>query len=276
MSVTKPHTLAATHRDRLRRLSATAYSGWVWTVFCGVGATLCPLVLILPGPSRRRAAARLAGRAFLGLTGLRPRVDGLDRLPEGPCVLVANHASYLDGILLQSVLPPRFGFVIKREMTRVPLVHLFLRRLGSLFVDRFDTRRGSQDTRRFYRVAAQGEALAFFPEGTFGPHPGVRGFKLGAFQIAARVGMPVVPVAIRGSRWILPSGSWLPRPGRLTIHVAEVAWPARNDRDAATELRDACRERIVELSGEPDELAAKPGESPLAGAAGHAVRASAR
>lgn len=255
MSVTRTRTEDRAPARQPRRLLTGAYGAWVWVAFFGVASTMCTTALILPGTARRRAGARWSGRAFLRLIGLTPRVEGLDRLPEGPCVLVSNHASYLDGILLQTVLPPRFGFVIKREMTRVPLMHLFLKRLGSLFVDRFDTRRGSKDTRQFYRVAAQGEALAFFPEGTFVPRPGVRGFKLGAFQIAARVGMPVVPVAIRGSRHILPSGSWLPRPGRLTIEVAEPVRPDGNDRNAAAELRDACRERIVDLSGEPDTLA---------------------
>ena len=71
---------------------------------------------VLPGLSRRRWLARGTARAFLHLAGMPLTVEGLECLPSGPCVLVANHASYLDGVAFMAALPPRFGFVIKREM----------------------------------------------------------------------------------------------------------------------------------------------------------------
>ncbi len=74
-------------------------------------------------------------------------VKNLERIPAGQCVVVANHASYLDGVVMTAALPPRFGFVIKREMESVPLAGALLRRLGSEFVERFNRHRGGADAR---------------------------------------------------------------------------------------------------------------------------------
>ena len=84
-------------------------------------------------------------------------------------MVVANHASYLDGVVMAAALPPRFGFVIKREMNDVPVAGLLLRRIGSEFVDRFNRHKGGTDARRVLRTAASGHSLVFFPEGTFTP-----------------------------------------------------------------------------------------------------------
>jgi len=86
----------------------------------------------------------------------------LERLPKTPCVVVANHASYIDAIAIVAALPPEFAFVIKKEMVRVPLAGLLLRRLGSQFVERFDRHKGATDARRVLKLAATGQSLMFF------------------------------------------------------------------------------------------------------------------
>ena len=91
-------------------------------------------------------------------------------------MVVANHASYLDGVVMTAALPPRFGFVIKREMNNVPGAGLLLRRLGSEFVERFNRQKGATDARRVLRTAASGHSLMFFPEGTFKPEVGWANF----------------------------------------------------------------------------------------------------
>src|SRR6184192_3231100 len=133
---------------RLATLEAVAlaparlvYSVWIALAFLAVGVAALVLLALLPGVARRRAAARAAARAFLRLAGMPLRVKFLERLPPGQCVVVCNHASYLDGIVLAAALPPRFGFVVKREMAGVPLAGVVLRRLGSEFVERFDRQR---------------------------------------------------------------------------------------------------------------------------------------
>jgi 1-acyl-sn-glycerol-3-phosphate acyltransferase len=203
---------------------------------------------------------RIALRLLLPLSRLPLIVRGTGRLPVArPCVLVANHASYLDGYLLVAALPLAFSFVAKTELQRQRGVGLALRRIGTEFVERFDLRQGVEDTRRLANRAREGRSLMFFPEGTFTRVPGLRPFHLGAFIAAAEAGVPVVPVAIRGTRSILRDGSWLPRRGTVTLHVGEPLEPepgapltGTGTWLSALRLRDDARRYILRYCGEPD------------------------
>lgn len=230
-----------------------AYTVWCAAVFLVVA--LSALLIGLPAPrvTLRRGIARAAARAFFLLSGVRLIVTGLGRLPPGASVVVANHTSYIDGVVLQAALPPRFAFVIKNEMGRVPLAGLLLRRLGSEFVERFDRHKGGVDARRVLRKAAGGQALAFFPEGTFTETVGLGRFHSGAFVAAARNALPLVPVAIRGARQLLPPGSALLRPHAIEVEVLEPLAPVEAEsRDAAVRLRQAARLAILAHIDEPD------------------------
>src|SRR5690606_33809374 len=116
---------------------------------CGLGAALA--VAVTPGLARRRRIARAAARAVFRASGIPVDVSGVDALPDGACIVCANHASYVDGVLMQAVLPPRFAFVVKKEASRVPVVGLLLRRIGTEFVERFNAREGAADTARLLR-----------------------------------------------------------------------------------------------------------------------------
>lgn len=229
------------------------YSMWIALAFLAVGITALALLVVLPGVDRRRAAARAGARAFLALAGLSLGVKSLERLPAGQCVVVCNHASYLDGIVLTAALPGRFGFVIKREMAAVPLAGILLRRLGSEFVERFDRQRGASDARRVLRNAGNGQSLVFFPEGTFTRTPGLLKFHIGAFVTAARVGCPVVPAVLRGTRRALPPRGALPRPGAIELEIlTPLTGAAAAPEGAPAELRDRARAAILAALGEPD------------------------
>jgi 1-acyl-sn-glycerol-3-phosphate acyltransferase len=220
----------------------------VFTLYCAVSFTVLASIvftinLVLPGLRARRRVASSAARLFLRSAGIPLAVRGLDRLPGVPCVVVANHASYIDGIVVAAALPPDFAFVIKKEMVRVPLASLLLRRLGSAFVDRFDRHKGGADTRRVWKLAAAGQSLVFFPEGTFDGTPRVGRFLGGAFSTAARADMPIVAVAIHGTRAVLPPGGILVYRRPIALDVLEVLEP--------TDARQRSRELIAEAVGEP-------------------------
>jgi 1-acyl-sn-glycerol-3-phosphate acyltransferase len=219
-----------------------------YLVYCVVSFTVLGLAalainLFLPSLRPRRVVAGAVGRIFLWVSGIPFKVEGLDRLPKTPCVVVANHASYIDGIVIAAALPPDFAFVIKKEMVRVPLAGLLLRRLGSQFVERFDRHKGATDTRRVLKLAASGQSLMFFPEGTFDETRQIGRFLGGAFTTAARAEMPVVAVAIHGTRAVMP-------PGGLSIHRL----PIRVEVLAvlpADEARIKSREMIAQAVGDP-------------------------
>jgi 1-acyl-sn-glycerol-3-phosphate acyltransferase len=164
-------------------------------------------------------------------------------------------------VVFTAALPPRFGFVIKREMNSVPLAGLLLRRLGSEFVERFNRNRGAADARRVVRNAVSGNSLVFFPEGTFPRDPGLLKFHTGAFLTAARAGCPVVPATVKGTRVALSPKGALPRPGRIIVEILPaVNAAAESSEVAASELRDRARESILRELGEPD-MAVAPSTS---------------
>ena len=154
--------------------------------FLSLGLTLLAINCFVHGLRGRRRVAGAFARLFLRVTGIALLIEGREALPAQPCVVVANHASYIDGIAAIAALPPDFAFVIKKEMVKVPLAGFLLRRLGSEFVERFDRHQGAADARRVMRLAATGQSLVFFPEGTFGPAREINRFHGGAFKIAAR------------------------------------------------------------------------------------------
>ena len=254
--------LRASMRPTLRRytraMRAFAFAGWFWTVYRGFAPFVWLGVMVLPGLRRRRALLRAAAGLILRLIGAGPAIEGAANIPRGePCVVVANHASYLDSMALAAVLPPTIGFVAKRELVEGTVTGPFLRRLGTAFVERFDPAAGIADTVRMTDALKAGDMLVFYPEGTFDRMPGLRAFHMGAFVAAAEAGLPVVPAAIKGARSILRADSSFPRRGRVTIAFSQPILPKGTGWDAALQLRQKAREAILENCGEPD-LAYEP------------------
>jgi 1-acyl-sn-glycerol-3-phosphate acyltransferase len=237
----------------LQRPLELAYALYAWVMFVVLALAALVSALIVPGLERRRRVVRRIAGLVLRFAGLSVVVRHAERIPDGQCVIVSNHASYLDGPVFTAVLPPRFGFVIKREMSRVPLAGALLHRIGSQFVERTDRHRSAADARRVLRSAVNGQSLVFFPEGTFVKEPGLMKFHTGAFATAARAGCPVVPAVIRGTRRALPSQSALLRPGQIEVEFLPPIFAGAETPDkAAAELRDRARSAILAELDEPD------------------------
>jgi 1-acyl-sn-glycerol-3-phosphate acyltransferase len=237
----------------------TAYGTYAWLALLTVIMPTCALLAVTPGVNRRRAIARGAARLFFFTIGSPVRVEGAGVNAHYPCVVVANHASYLDGIILTAALPSGFTYLIKHEMTKVPIAGFVLRRLGSAFVKRADLLDRKRIARELLELAVRGDALGFFPEGTFDASPGLKPFQLGAFAAAARAGLPVVPVVIYGARRKLPARQLLPAPGSLRVRVCAPIDPS--EFDSARGLMQAARRVMLEELDEPD-LAAPPVAEP--------------
>ncbi len=239
-------------RQLARALAQGLFACWAVLVFWLLAPLTWLLTLPMPNPAAAWALGGIAARLLFRLTGTPLTVRGLDRLPSGPCVLVSNHASYLDGVILVAALPRPFAFVAKRELQPQFVAGHYLRRLGAEFVERSDLQRSVADAGRLAELAQQGRSLAVFPEGTFVARPGLLPFHLGAFLAAARAGVPVVPVAIVGSRDLLPDGRWWPRRASLQVVVcapmppaAQAGLQAPDLFAAAVQLREASRRAIA-------------------------------
>jgi len=210
-------------------------------------------VAFLPRPIWAWGVLRGAARLVLALLGARVRVHGLEHLPRAsPHVLMVNHSSYLDGLVIAAALPGAWRFPAKREFTRNPVTRVFLSHLGAEFVERFDVRRSLEDFRRLGEAAGRGLPWLYFPEGTFSRMPGLLPFFMGGFLMAAEQRLPVVPVIVRGARSMLRDGQWLVRRGSLSLTVCPPLRPAGRDWKAAVDLRDRTRAQLLALVGEPD------------------------
>lgn len=242
---------------RVRRNLATAlYALWWWSLLILAGLILWPATLLLPRRRWRWALLRRAARLTLFLMGIPIRKEGTleagaGRAPQGGIIAV-NHSSYFDALVLAAVLPGEPAFIAKREFRSQFVAGRFLKALGTLFVERRDPEGGIEDTRRALEAARKGRSLVFFPEGTFTRAPGLLPFRLGAFVIAAQQNLPVLPLAMHGTRSILRSDQWLPRHGSVTVHFGEPVRPEGNDFTAALRLRNKVRAALLAHCGEPD------------------------
>ncbi len=253
--ITDAPSSPALPRERpLALLGRVFYGSYTWLVFVLTALTLLMLLIVVPGVHRRRHMAGVASRLILKLCRVPLLVKGVENLPSGQCVVAANHASYIDAIVIKAVLPEHYAYVVKREMATVPLAGLLLTRLGSEFVERFNRHKGSLDARRVLRTATSGQSLLFFPEGTFVGEPGLLKFHSGAFKSAAYAGCPVVPCVIRGTREILPSPRFFPKLGAVEVELLPsiTVPPGIEPEEAARLLRERTRAAILERLGEPD------------------------
>ena len=235
----------------------TLWGLWAWLCFAVACLFSLIVAIFVPGVHRRQKLVTFAAKMVFVLSGVKVTVRGIDNLPADSCVVVANHASYIDGPLLNGYLPARFGFVIKGEMRDIPVVHFLLRRSGSKFVERKEMTGSSRDARQLVKAAQEGESLGFFPEGTFLLERGVGRFRPGAFVAAIKGDMPVVPVAISGAREMMPSGRLIPRKSDLVIEILPAIAPGDDDYASSRRLAEASRQRIITAIDEPDLLADK-------------------
>ncbi len=252
----------------LRRLGRGAlawlYAAYAWLLVALFALPVWLGVVLLPDPARRWSFMRAAARLLLRAAGIGMRLHNGTQLPEGPCIFVANHASYVDAYVLVAALPRAVSFVAKSELARSSFARLFLERIDAQFVERFDLQRGAADARRLTVAARDRRSLLFFAEGTFTHVPGLLPFHLGAFIAAVQANVPIVPIALRGTRNILRSESWLPRRGDVDVTIGAPLhagdWRAEVGDDVwplALKLRDEARAHILAHVGEPD-LAALP------------------
>lgn len=235
------------------RLAGWGYTAYGWLLLVPFYALVWLLTVALGRPDWNWRLTGGAARIYLRLLGIPLAIEGVSSLPPGPCVAVANHSSYLDGLVLMAALKRPFSFVAKRELDRQWVAGTYLRAVGTEFVERFDAVRGVQDQKELSGLARAGRSLFFFPEGTFVHGAGLQRFHLGAFLAAAGAGLPVVPVAIRGTRQILRSGSWRLHRGAVAVTVGEAVPPVGGEVwEAALEQQKAAREFILAHCGEPD------------------------
>ncbi len=229
------------------------FAARAWLLMALFLPLLMAFAAAVPGLPTWRMGGRLS-RLFFRWAGIPLVVRGLENLPAaGVVVIAANHTSYLDGAVLLAVLEPReYAFVAKRELEANPLSRTLVRGIGAEFVERFDVQKSAEHADGLAEAVRAGRSLIIFPEGTLRRHTGLMQFRAGAFQAAARAGVPVVPVALRGVRSVLRDGTWYPRRSPIAVTFSAPVLPDGEDWNAMLRLRDRVRAEIARHCGEPD------------------------
>ncbi len=242
-------------RPQLRRWIQTIgdylWAAYVWTVAILVVLPLWLALAILPGLGMRRRLTRWAARALVVLSRTPLRVEGREYLDEErPRVIASNHSSYLDSFILCAILPADVAFVVKKELDSNLFTRVLLRRIGAVFVERFDAEQGVADTRRALEALKSGETLVIFPEGTFARAGGLLPFRMGAFVTAAQAGVPVLPVGVKGTRSLMRGDELFPRRAAVSVKICPPLAPQGEEWADALRVRDRVREAIQRATGE--------------------------
>ena len=187
-------------------------------------------------------------KGILNVTGVRLSVEGLDNIPKGgPCVFVANHRSYYDIPILLTALDAPHGILAKEELEKIPLLNRWMKLLGCVFVKRDDIRASVKALNDATAIVESGRSFVIFPEGTRykGEEGGAGEFKAGAFRIAIKTGVPVVPVAISGARGLFEGHGLRATPGDIRVRILPAIQTAGMSKAEQKQLPDAVRQTIL-------------------------------
>jgi 1-acyl-sn-glycerol-3-phosphate acyltransferase len=208
---------------------------------------------LLTGAADRLYWTALRGvKASLGLAGARLRREGLENIPPGPCVFTPNHTSNIDPPALLAAIPRRISILAKKELFGIPVLGPAMKLVRFVPVDRADREAAAGSVDLAVRYLGEGLSFVVYPEGTRSPDGHLRPFKKGAFILAIRAGVPVVPISIVGAEKVMPIGSRGIYPGEILIRFH----PPVDSSGYAVEEKDRLLERVraAIASGLPPEL----------------------
>lgn len=197
---------------------------WVWSSI-GVATLMLGILAFLTYPFDCKGKivhqyAKLWGRIALKVSRVRVKIEGIEKLDgKGPYIFMPNHQGYYDVFALLGYLPYQFKWLVKKELFSIPFFNWTMAAAGYISIDR----KGSRETIRAMNQAIQkirdGMSLAIFPEGSRSPDGSIQPFKKGGFTLAIKSQVPIVPIAISGSRDIMPKGKFTPTGGEIRILV---------------------------------------------------------
>jgi fatty-acyl-CoA synthase len=240
----------------LVRAAEVIYGIYALAVFTCCLLPAWVLVTLISARKVVAAITRNALRIYFVLIGVRIRVEGREHMAgAAPKIFVSNHTSYADVLVLVAALGVDYRFVSKSEIARMPFFGTFLRKLGHLVFDRSSTQARLAEAAEIENKLRSGISVFIFPEGTFTRSDGVRPFQLGAFKAAVDTQIPIVPIALWGTRRLLRDGTWLPRPSRISITILPPMKPSvtatSDEWHEIVHLRDSARAEIAGHSDEP-------------------------
>lgn len=232
----------------------------IWFIYFGLYlVVLCPKLLwakklTRDGKQEQADAVILPAvgrwaRSLVKLAGAKVEITGLENVPDCPAVFVGNHQGNFDIPILLGFLPKPYAVLSKKEVASLPFIKSWMLLFGCVFVDRKDPRQSVAAINEAAEVVRGGRSMIIFPEGTRSRGETVGEFKSGAFKIAAKTLVPVVPIAMSGSYKIMEqNGSWI-KPATVTIKILPPIKTADMTREQLRELEGNVRDIIIKEKG---------------------------
>jgi 1-acyl-sn-glycerol-3-phosphate acyltransferase len=254
--VQQARLLFADLRGRIARgadgLGRCLFTAYVVTIVLATLVMLRGYLLVSPSGRAADKAVKRWSRMALWACGLQPRVTGAEHLEGlGAAILAANHASYIDSVVLMATIPTDFRFLAKQRLADYPLIGTVIRQVGHVTIDKSTVAQQLSSADILSRLLREDRQLVVFPEGTFVRAPELLPFRLGAFKAAVDTARPIVPIALRGTRRVLPDGTWLFTHGSIDVIIGAPLVPATHGWQEMVRLRDEARTIIAHGSGEP-------------------------
>lgn len=225
---------------------------------------------VLCGPFDRTgdsvlALARIWSRILLASAGVKVEVEMHAPLNRTrPYVFMANHASMIDIWAMFVALPVRFRFIAKKQLRQIPLFGWAMAAGRFIFIDRQNAVAARRSIAEAAARIRSGQSVVIYPEGTRTRDGGLLPFKKGGFHLAIDSGVEIVPVAIHGTRALMPRGAMLMRAGTVKVEVGEPVPTAGLTTSDREPLIARVRGQVAAMLGEPTNAVDEEGSSATA------------
>jgi 1-acyl-sn-glycerol-3-phosphate acyltransferase len=200
-----------------------------WSLFSFIGTSLYILLLIIPtiliswvdhSAKKPHIIARYWARWTLFCANVKVRVEGGENIPASPAVYMSNHVSHFDVFAILGFLMVQFRWAVKRELFRIPLFGLAMKKCGYIMIDRANHEKAVESMQLAAGKIREGTSVLIFPEGTRSVDGQLKTpLKKGGFHLAIKAGVPIVPITVRGSYEILAKNSNKVCPGTISIRI---------------------------------------------------------
>jgi 1-acyl-sn-glycerol-3-phosphate acyltransferase len=206
------------------------------------------LIVFRVSPEKTQILPRYWGRIILAASGVKVKLEGMDNLSIGTSYIFAsNHQSQFDIFSMQGYFEFDFRWLAKKELFQIPLFGQAMRLAGYIPVDRSHGRQAMKSLIEAAERIAAGTSVIIFPEGTRSRDGKLHEFKTGGLVLAIKSGVPLVPVAIKGTYEILPKGCLFAKPGNVIIRVGKPIETSNYTVKQKQELAQVLHDEVKEL-----------------------------
>jgi len=181
------------------------------------------------------------------LSGTRLTIKGMEKIDANlPHIVMSNHQSLFDVWALIGKIPLQIRWIVKSEIRKIPIFGYTLERMGHVYVDRRNRAAAFISLETAARKIKKGTSVIIFPEGTRSKDGQLLRFRMGGINLALKSGVPILPVTVNGSRFVLPKNTLALMPGKIEIIVGDVIDPSIYDENHKYELMEKIRSAIDE------------------------------